>query len=45
MIAYKTSNQWLADNLENLKNLKVGNYMDKDCKRTFPTRPKKTGRY
>jgi len=45
-IAVETSHQWLADNLENLKELKVGNYFNKkDCKRTFPTRPKKTGRY
>jgi len=45
-ITVETSHQWLADNLKNLKELKVGNYFSKEgCKRTFPTRPKKTGRY
>ncbi|RKX44331.1 MAG: hypothetical protein DRP64_06745 [Verrucomicrobia bacterium] len=45
-VAVETSHKWLAENLENLKELKVGNYMDKkSCKRTFPTRPKKSGRY
>ncbi|RKX44344.1 MAG: hypothetical protein DRP64_06730 [Verrucomicrobia bacterium] len=45
-IAVETSHQWLADHLDNLKELKVGNYFSKeDCKRTFPTRPKKSGRY
>jgi len=45
-IAVETSHQWLADNIENLKALKVGNYFNKkDCKRTFPTRPKKSGAY
>jgi len=46
LIAVETSHQWLADNLENLKKLKVGNYFEKkDCWRTFPTRPKKSSFY
>lgn len=44
-VALKASHQWLADHFENLKNLKVGNYMDKTCRRTYPTPPKKTGAY
>jgi len=44
-VAVEASHKWLAKNLENLRNLKVGNYMDKDCRRVFPTRPKKSGRY
>ena len=39
-IAVEYSNKWLYENLENLKRLSVGNYMDKTCKRTFPSRPK-----
>jgi len=44
-VAVETSHQWLADHLDNLKELKVGNYMEKNCKRTFPTRPKKARSY
>jgi len=42
MIAVKSSSKWLIENLENLKNISVGNYMDKTCIRTFPSRPKST---
>jgi len=42
VISVKSSNNWLVENLENLKKLSVGNYMDKTCIRTFPTRPKST---
>ncbi|MEN8256200.1 MAG: hypothetical protein ABFR33_12105, partial [Verrucomicrobiota bacterium] len=46
VVAVETSHQWLADNLENLEKLKIGNYFNKkDCKRTFPTRPKKSPYY
>ncbi|MEN8255279.1 MAG: SHD1 domain-containing protein, partial [Verrucomicrobiota bacterium] len=31
--------KWLAENLDSLKKLKVGNYFDKSCARTFPDRP------
>ncbi|RLA36421.1 MAG: hypothetical protein DRQ64_10100 [Gammaproteobacteria bacterium] len=39
-IAVESSSKWLVENLENLKKLSVGNYMDKTCTRTFPSRPK-----
>ncbi|MCK5850469.1 MAG: hypothetical protein KAH23_06095, partial [Kiritimatiellae bacterium] len=39
-IAEKSSSKWLLENLENLKKLSIGNYMDKTCTRTFPTQPK-----
>ena len=39
-IAVKSPSKWLVENLENLKRLSVGNYMDKTCTRTFPSRPK-----
>jgi len=42
MISVKSSNNWLVENLENLKKLSVGNFMDKTCTRTFPSRPKST---
>ena len=45
MIAVKSSSQWLIDNLENLKKLSTGNYMDKTCTRTFPARPKPSPHY
>lgn len=40
IIVVESSNNWLFENLKNLKNLSVGNYMDKTCMRTFPSRPK-----
>ncbi|MEN7974086.1 MAG: SHD1 domain-containing protein, partial [Verrucomicrobiota bacterium] len=40
VIAVESSNKWLYENLENLKKLSVGNYMDKTCIRAFPARPK-----
>ena len=39
-VAEKSSSKWLLENLESLKKLSVGNYMDKTCTRTFPTQPK-----
>ena len=39
IIAHQTSNKWLFENLENLKRLPVGRYMDKTCTRVFPSRP------
>ena len=36
----KASNHWLWENIENLKKLPVGSYMDKTCTRVYPTRPK-----
>jgi len=38
IIAVKSSNNWLYENLKNLKELSVGNFMDKKCIRTFPAR-------
>ncbi len=40
LIAVNASNEWLADHLENLEKLKVFNYMDETCVRTYPSRPK-----
>ena len=38
IIAVKSSNNWLYKNLDNLKALTVGHFMDKDCTRAFPAR-------
>ena len=40
LIAVDASNDWLQDYLGNLENLRIGNYMDKTCLRTYPSRPK-----
>ena len=40
VIAMKTPSKWLLENLENLKNLPVGSFMDKTCTRVYPGRPK-----
>ncbi|MEN8253847.1 MAG: hypothetical protein ABFR33_00100 [Verrucomicrobiota bacterium] len=40
VIDHRTANEWLFENLGNLRRLSVGNYMDKACTRVFPTRPK-----
>ncbi|MEN8255595.1 MAG: hypothetical protein ABFR33_09015 [Verrucomicrobiota bacterium] len=40
IIAVESSANWLCENLENLKRLSVGNYMDKTCRRTTPARTK-----
>jgi len=39
IIEYKTSNEWLFKNLENLKNIPVGKHFDKRCIRVGPPRP------
>ena len=39
IIEAESPKKWLLENLGNLKNLKVGNYFDKSCMRTFPDRP------
>jgi len=36
---HQTSNEWLFENLENLRRLPVGRYMDETCTRVFPSRP------
>ena len=42
IIQYSASKSWLWENIENLKRLPVGAYMDKTCTRGFPTSPKPT---
>ena len=44
VIQHASSNEWLFENLENLRQLPVGAYMDKTCTRTLPSGigPKKT---
>jgi len=39
VIAVESSTNWLYENMERLKSLSVGNYMDKTCARVFPARP------
>lgn len=40
IIAYNASNPWLWKNLENLRKLPVGAYMNKSCERVHPASPK-----
>jgi hypothetical protein len=40
IVAHSTSAKWLYENLENLKQLPVGRYMDKTCQRIIPSGPK-----
>ncbi|MDF7802006.1 hypothetical protein P4C99_21195 [Pontiellaceae bacterium B1224] len=42
VIAVEASTDRLIKNLENLKKLKPGNYMDKQCIRVYPTQPPRT---
>ena len=39
IIAKESPNNWLVENMDQLKKLSVGNYFDKRCRRTFPDRP------
>ncbi len=39
IIAHSTSAKWLYENLENLKKMPVGRYMDKTCRRIIPSGP------
>jgi hypothetical protein len=39
VIKVKTSNDWLYENVDNLKKLQPGNYFDKTCTRVYPTQP------
>ena len=41
IIQHRASNPWLFDNLENLKKIPVGAFIDKTCKRVYPTGPKR----
>ncbi len=40
IIQHAESSKWLWKNIENLKKLPVGSYMDKTCTRVYPTSPK-----
>ena len=40
VIQYRASKPWLWENIENLKDMPVGRYMDKTCTRVHPTSPK-----
>ncbi len=40
VIAMKSPSKWLLENLENLKKLPVGSFMDSTCTRVYPGRPK-----
>jgi hypothetical protein len=42
IIQYSVSNPWLWENIENLKQIPVGRFMDKTCTRVHPTSPKPT---
>lgn len=42
IIAHSSSAKWLMENLENLKKIPVGRFMDKTCNRIIPTGPKPT---
>ena len=40
IIETKSENKWPLENLENLRKLSVGNFMDTTCMRVYPGRPK-----
>ena len=40
IIAHSTSNKWLYENIENLRQLPIGAYFDETCTRCYPTPPK-----
>lgn len=42
IIEHTGTGKWLFENIENLKQLPVGAFMDKECNRVFPTGPKRT---
>jgi len=41
IIAHETSKKWLFENLENLRQVPAGKYIDKTCTRIGPTRPRR----
>lgn len=41
IIQHRASNPWLFENLENLRKIPVGAFMDKSCRRVHPTGPKR----
>lgn len=40
LIGINASREWMENSIENLEQLKIGNYMNELCQRTYPTRPK-----
>jgi hypothetical protein len=42
VVAHSSSAKWLVDNLDNLRKMPVGRFMDKTCTRIIPTGPKPT---
>ena len=42
IIEYKTTAKWLYENRDALAQLPVGRFMDRSCRRVFPTGPKRT---
>ncbi len=45
IIAHSSTANWLFDNLDELRNRRVGNYIDKTCKRVYPTGPYRSAKY
>jgi hypothetical protein len=39
LVAHEESSEWLIENVDNLRKLKVGNYLDQECNRRYPIRP------
>ena len=39
IIAYRTPNKWLYENMDNLQKLPTGSFMDDECKQKYPIRP------
>ena len=39
VIDYKASNEWLMENVDELRKRSIGSYIDNTCKRVFPGRP------
>lgn len=42
IVAHNSTANWLVDNLEELKERRVGQFLDKTCSRVYPTGPKAT---
>ena len=42
IVAHKTTAKWLYENIENLKQMLPGRFMDRTCRRVYPTGPKRT---
>ncbi|WP_372795870.1 SHD1 domain-containing protein [Pontiella sp.] len=43
IIASSSTANWLMDNLDELRKRNVGNYINKDCERVYPTGPRQNG--